>query len=116
MEEPKLVLIGIAVLLEAPQDEKAMLNRMSMVGDLIENAVRQVTASQPDCKPMNVISYHYLGEDWENAKRCSDCGIWASDYTKPNQIDGIALGCLIKGRFFCTQCRSKHTNLRINEI
>lgn len=105
MSEPRLVLVGVAVLLEAPQDEDAMYDRMSVVSEALRAAARQVAASQPDCKPMNVISYHYLGEEHENAARCSYCGVWASGNDKPDGIDGIALGFTVGGRFMCDQCR-----------
>jgi hypothetical protein len=105
MSEPRLVLVGVAVLLEAPQDEDAMHDRMSVVSEALRAAARQVAASRPDCKSMDMISYHYLGENDENAARCSYCGRWASDWDKPNPIDGLAVGFVLDGLFLCDQCR-----------
>lgn len=104
MSESRLVLIGIAVQLEAPRDRFAMYDRMSAVSEALRAAVRQVAITQPDCKPMDVTSYHYLGEKYENAARCTYCGEWASDKDKPDRIDGIALGWTVGGQFMCEQC------------
>ena len=105
MNEPRLVLVGIAVLLEAPQDEDALHERLIVVGEALRVAAQQVAESQADCKPMGVVSYHYLGEESENAARCSYCGRWTTDSDKPDQIDGLEIGFTWDGRYMCEQCR-----------
>jgi hypothetical protein len=102
--EKRMVLIGIAILLETT--EHAMEERMEQLSVALESAVQQVAKSQPECKPMNVISYHYLGDEAENAAQCSRCAAWASDRNKPDRIDGIETGSMVAGQFLCEQCRS----------
>src|SRR5689334_21210957 len=108
MNKKRPVLIGIAVLVDVPRDDEGMYDFggvMREVSDALEAAARQVAAGRTDCKPMDVISYHYLEEEGENAARCSYCGRWASDNDRPNPIDGIALGFTVNGRSMCDQCR-----------
>lgn len=104
MTQPKLVLVTVAVLLKAPVDETAMDERMSAVGDAMQDSVRAFAAAQPDCAATGVTTYHYPGEDYENAFRCAKCGVWASDFKKPDELDGIGSGSVVDGRFLCTQC------------
>lgn len=85
-----------------------MHDRMGVVSEALRVAARQVAASQPDCMPTDVISYHYPGEEYENAARCSYCGCWATDDNKPDRIDGIDLGFTVGGRFACVQCYEWH--------
>ena len=55
--------------------------------------------------PVNGTSYHYLGQEDENAARCSGCGSWATDTDRSEWIDCINRGSVIEGRFLCEQCR-----------
>jgi hypothetical protein len=100
----RLILVGVAFLLETT--EQAMYDRMEVVSDLLQSAAREVTKAMPDCKPTDVISYHYLGDEDENAVRCAQCGEWGTDDHKPKPIDGIASGLTIDGQFLCHQCRA----------
>lgn len=106
MSDVKLVLVTVGILLEAPADETARDDRMSVVGDRMQELMRAFTATQPDCTATGVTNYHYPGEESENAYRCAKCGVWASDFKKSDCLDSIGLGSVVGGEFLCTQCYS----------
>lgn len=106
MSNSKLVLVTVAVMLEVPVDDAAMDEQMNAVGDAMQELVRNFVDMQTDCAATGVTTFHYPGEDYENAFRCAKCGVWASDYKKPNELDGIGMGSVVNGQFLCTHCYS----------
>lgn len=114
MGNSRLVLVGVAVLVEVPDDDNLMYDRMETVGRALQKLARQVAAEQPGCSATDVTSYHYPGDEFENGTRCARCGAWASDFKKPNCIDGIRLGSIVDDQFFCTQCYNHKPNRSSN--
>jgi hypothetical protein len=99
------VLVSSAVLLDAPESEEERHAAMTEVSQGLMHAVWRFAATRPDCVSVNGTSYHYLGEEYENAARCSRCGAWATDTDRPGWIDCIRHGSIIEGRFLCEPCR-----------
>jgi hypothetical protein len=99
------VLVTIAVIVEAPTDNEARFWRIQAVADKLRQAAEQVCAADPGCTPTGVSSVHYLGDESENAIRCTRCTRWATDVDQSDWIDGIDCGSFIDGRFLCEQCR-----------
>jgi hypothetical protein len=104
MPDTQPVLITTAVIWQAPLDDDAMSSRLDLVSNALQAAFHRVIEQIPNCTSTGVISFHYLGNAVENALRCAVCGVWASDFKKPNAIDGIGLGSMLDDRFLCTQC------------
>lgn len=105
MSDSRLVIVTAAIMLETSIDDDVMDLRLDSISADFQVAVRRFADQQPDCRSTDTISFHYLDEH-ENATRCAACGRWASDFNKPNGIDGIGLGASVNGRFLCTQCYS----------
>jgi hypothetical protein len=62
-------------------------------------------SGEADCQATDVIAYHYLGLDEENAARCHGCGTWATDPKKTSDIDCLSAGFWMDGSFLCIDCR-----------
>lgn len=98
----KPILVSSAVLVDAPSEDFELLSEISQG---LMHAVRQFAATRADCIPVNGTSYHYLGDEYENAARCSRCSNWTTDTDRPEAIDCIGCESFIEGRFLCEQCR-----------
>ena len=106
MSDVKLVLVTVAVLLEAPKNEESRDQRAFAVGDALQEMMTAFASTQTDCNATGVTTFHYPGEEFENAYRCAKCGAWASDFKKPDEVDGIRNGTIVDGQFLCTHCHN----------
>jgi hypothetical protein len=100
------VLINTAVIVELPEgeDEDTHHERLDTIRAALVKAVEEVAATQTACRPTRCCGHHYLGDEGENAFRCSRCGIWATDFDRPDRIGGIPEGCVKNGVFVCWSC------------
>ena len=101
----RLVLVSIAVIVEAPIDDEAQFWRLQAIAHKLRQATEQICATESGCTPTGVSSFHYLGDESENALRCTRCTRWATNVDQSDWIDGIECGSFIDGRFLCEQCR-----------
>ena len=107
MTDTRLVLVTVSVLVHAPAEAGALEEITHRVSDRLQRAVQGVVSSDPSLEATQVTSFHYPGDEGENARRCSLCGRWATDINRPQTIDGLSDGYEVAGVFRCDQCHER---------
>ena len=47
---------------------------------------------------------HDFGTEGVNARKCGECGRWATDMNEPDEIDALCSGWVADGTFLCSEC------------
>lgn len=107
MTDTRLVLVTVSVLVRAPVEFDALQQALDHVSDSLQQAVQGVVSSDRTLETTGVTSFHYPGDEDENARRCSLCGRWATDIKQPQWLDGLSNGYEVAGVFRCDQCHEQ---------
>ena len=106
MGDSRQVLLSTAIILTLPEDEAAAGVLMDRISRALQMAVEGMATVTGVCHKSGSVSVHYLGQESENAARCSRCGRWTSDVSSPTPvIDAIPEGDIQDGRLMCFPCQ-----------
>lgn len=104
MESTQSVLITFSVIVDAPVQFEARERVLDRVSEQLAQATRGLGSKDPSIHATEGFSYHYLGDEEENARRCDQCGAWTTDTTRPGVIDSLKQGKPVAGGFLCDEC------------
>ena len=106
VEQSRQILLSAGVILTFREDEDYGGELMDRVSRELQAAVKLMAAASGVCESSGVVKIHYLGDESENAARCSLCGRWTSDINRSIPvIDGIPDGDVQDGRLVCFRCQ-----------
>jgi hypothetical protein len=99
------VLFAAGLIANVPKgDEGVPHDVIEQICELVINAMKSLARSDPRLEATSVVSFHYLGEPYENARRCRVCNRWTTDRDRPREIDCIADGVDRGLGLMCQQC------------
>jgi hypothetical protein len=104
MGDAEEMLLSAAISVKLPDDKDAAGKVVEQIACLLQAAVNKMAATTGGCRSTGTVKLHYLGQESENAAKCSSCGQWTSDVDKPAPIDGIRLGRKTGEKFTCFPC------------
>lgn len=104
------VLITTSVLFHAPigatydRDIDAELNdALDALTKKLGQAIAEVVQGDESIEAMGSYQFNYLDQEGENARPCSECGMWLTDDSLPNPRDGLMGGYKVGKEFLCDQ-------------
>ncbi|RYG25446.1 hypothetical protein EON82_07065 [bacterium] len=69
----------------------------------LRHAVESALKDVPMVSAAGTYHYAFLGEEDTNARRCDVCGVWLTDESCPDSINGLMPGYSVEGTFLCAQ-------------
>jgi|GEM_PF-2009773 len=103
-EETELVLVSSALVVEVSNDETQRGEALERVGEKLLLALRELSRQEPAARATGCLRFDGLGDPDVNARRCEDCGRWATEFNKPDEINTLPWGMVGDGIFRCLQC------------
>lgn len=105
MKDKKAVLITVAYLVELPELESNLDDR---VLDIITNRLSESQLLEIEGRETLLqwksSSSLVLDSETLNCDKCSNCGQWTTDREKSDAIEGISNGATVNGKLICDEC------------
>ena len=100
------VLVTTAIVVHVPEDREGGFNLVAPYADRLRQAIAEAFRQTPEVEYPKALDFRFLSDETENVGRCELCGVWISDYTRPDCLTGIGSGRRINGTFLCDQCET----------
>lgn len=97
------VLITTAIVVHVP-DGGDDFTAAEPYGDRLRDAIAKAFDGAPEVEYPDVLSFVRLDDPEMNAGKCERCGCWCSDYTMPDELEGLPFGRRVDGLFLCDEC------------
>lgn len=75
-----------------------------MNGDQVRDVITKAFAGVAEVEYPEAVSLVCLDVPDMNIGKCEWRGCWVSDYTMPDELQGIPLGRRVDGRLLCDEC------------
>jgi hypothetical protein len=102
----KPVLVTTAIIVHVPDDDAEGFTFMEPFADGLRQAIERQFRGSPVVEYPGAMTFDWLDASVLNVGKCADCGCWVSDYTRPDELKGIAAGRSIEGRWLCDECET----------
>ncbi len=100
MDYQKTVMLKLNILIQvASKDDGTMIHTAKLLKDHIE----PLLGDNPSHLGWISTEFVYLDDSDVNSGRCTVCGIWVADDTKPDPVPGLHWGASANEQLFCEE-------------
>ena len=106
----RFVLLTTSFSVDDPTIQNANDPRLEAIKLGLEAAIRDAIKGSEVISHSGSWSVYPIGDSTINARRCSKCQRWATDYNQPNQVDVLPWASESEdGDFICLECERWHS-------
>jgi hypothetical protein len=98
------ILVTTSFLIKEGLNENEFVQISEKIRKSVSYSLKEICKPIPKVNYTGLFSYTYLDPDVENCFKCENCGRWASNQEKPNEISGLPDGREFEGMLVCDQC------------
>jgi hypothetical protein len=103
---PKPVLVTTAIIVHVPDDDSEGFTFVEPFAAGLRQVIGREFHGSPVVEYPGAMTFDWLDASVLNVGKCAGCGCWVSDYTRPDELKGIAAGRWVGGRWLCDQCET----------
>ena len=100
MDSQKTVMLQLNILIQVPSEDT---DTLSHAADILTDHIKRVLGDIPSHARWISTGLVYLDDSDLNSGRCTVCGIWVTDDTKPDPVPGLHWGASVNEQIFCEQ-------------